>query len=686
MRRRWSLMKRASWAFLALILISLVGCGVTSTPNSEPWIAANEINYAPTSRTIAPVDVFATAGSVLNPAALLHGGATRIGGQGSEITFDFGYEVAGILSVDVENASDTNQDLGIAFTESSLNIGPESDSSSAWGIDGALNMKINGSGSYSIPQDKLRGGFRYLTVFMNSEGWIDLSGVSLQFTASPEMGDLRNYPNYFLSNDGLLNRIWYAGAYTVQLNSINPHQGRVWPTPAIGWENNAVISDDVSVLVDGAKRDRTVWPGDLGISQPTAFVSTADTASTRNVLNILYKEQDSEGGLPYCGPPVNCGTVSDTYHLWTVIASTDYYIDTKDKDWLDSHWQQYKAAIQFSLRKIDANRLMSVSLPSDWGRIAPLSGENLSPNVLLYRALSRGALLAAEEDDQQTAQQYLAEASTLKGVVNSLLWDNSVGEYRDAPGDGLYPQDGNALAVWFQIVDSAGKAARISKALRTNWNAYGAQTPERPNAIATFPGSMEVMSHFVANDDQAGLDLIRLEWGYMLNSALGTKSTFWEGYLSDGSFDYETSSMSKAHGWATGPTSALSYYVLGIMPATGNGGDYSLIPHPGDLTRVEGGLTLASGPVDVAWEKNPDLSTFTMHVGAAGSISGTVGVPTFGQRVQILFDEKIVWDGCSVAQPTVSKGPFAAVSTDNRYIYFAGVKGSHTVSSTACTI
>ena len=36
------------------------------------------------------------------------------------------------------------------------------------------------------------------------------------------------------------------------------------------------------------------------------------------------------------------------------------------------------------------------------------------------------------------------------------------------------------------------------------------------------------------------LDLIRREWGYMLNVPIGTASTFWEGFKDDGSFAYES--------------------------------------------------------------------------------------------------------------------------------------------------
>lgn len=453
-----------------------------------------------------------------------------------------------------------------------------------------------------------------------------------------------------------------------------------------GLGNDAVISNDAtSVLVDGAKRDRTIWPGDLGVSQPTAFVSTDDTASARNVLNILYGEQDGNGGLPYCGPPVNCGTVSDTYHLWTLIASGDYYVDTRDKEWLDSHWTQYKAGIQFSLNKIDGSGLLSVSLPADWGRIVPLGGENLSPNVLLYRALTSGAYLAQYENDPATTQEYLSLAANLKHAVNALLWDEAVGEYRDSPSVALYPQDGNALAVWFGIVDSSERASSVSSRLRLNWNTYGALTPERPNAIATFPGSMEVMSHFAAYDDQSGLDLIRREWGYMLNSAIGTNSTFWEGYLSDGTFDYEGSSMSKAHGWATGPTSALTYYVLGIMPGRKADLDYSLVPHPGDLSHVRGRLTLANGTIDVEWSRPSNTGSFDMKINTSSQLVGQVGIPTFGRQVRVLMDGLLLWDGCS-SPPMGSTYNSTEISSNSRYVYIEGLKGSHAIHSLSCGV
>ena len=131
------------------------------------------------------------------------------------------------------------------------------------------------------------------------------------------------------------------------------------------------------------------------------------------------------------------------------------------------------------------------------------------------------------------------------------------------------------------------------------------------------------MAHFVAGDDATALSLIRLQWGYMLSSPNGTGSTFWEGYLQDGSFDYDPPYMSLAHGWATGPTSALTNYVAGIGPELSSTVPFHVIPHPGDLTEASASVSLPEGMVSTSWKYlqngNSFLETITAPVGAAGA-------------------------------------------------------------------
>lgn len=54
----------------------------------------------------------------------------------------------------------------------------------------------------------------------------------------PHWDDLRAYTGYFFAHDpgfhdaDFLTKLWYAGAYTVQTNTIDSHQARQQPCPA----------------------------------------------------------------------------------------------------------------------------------------------------------------------------------------------------------------------------------------------------------------------------------------------------------------------------------------------------------------------------------------------------------------------------------------------------------------------
>ena len=670
-----------------------------SQPPPAPALSPDEINlkynFAPSSRTLGAVSIFKSSGTVQNPGNILTGQITRLTGMGSAVTVDFGKEVGGIITLGFAGASDSNQIVGLAFAESSLYVGQESDrSNGGLGPDGAIYAQVSGSGSFTMPIERLRGGFRYLTIFLSSSGWVDLSGVTLMFSASPTMSDLQDYPDYFYSNDDLLNRIWYAGAYTVQMDTIDPTQGILWPPPSSGWQNTGLLGSGRSILVDGAKRDRAVWSGDIGVSQLTALVSTYDTESSLNTLNAIYQHQNPDGLLPMAGPPLSLYS-SDTYHLWALLATHDYFLFSANKMWLDSHWNQYKAAVQYSMNKIDANGVLSVDRPSDWGRTAQSAGEVIGANVLLYGVLSTVTTLATVEGESNTTAAFSAAAQGLKKAINSLFWDTSAGQYANTPGGTLYPQDGNALALLYGVTDSPAKAKSASQALRKNWNSFGAQTPEKPNAIAPFPGSLEVNGHFAAGDDQAAFDLMRLEWGYMLSSPIGSGSTFWEGYLADGTLEpstpngigwypppYTGAYMSLAHGWSTGPTSALTLYVLGVSPALSGGVTYSMIPHPGDLTHVEGKVFMSSGPVMASWTRDATAGTFSQVVNVPAGALGRIGVPTFGRPVIISVDKQLVWNNCSGSpNGSVANFGFESASTDGVYVYLDKMAGNHTIES-----
>jgi len=79
--------------------------------------------------------------------------------------------------------------------------------------DGALKLPTPlPVGSWTMPIEKLRGGFRYLTIVSTSSQSVKVSNVSVAINFMPHWDDLRAYTGYFYApNQDILNKAWYAG-------------------------------------------------------------------------------------------------------------------------------------------------------------------------------------------------------------------------------------------------------------------------------------------------------------------------------------------------------------------------------------------------------------------------------------------------------------------------------------------
>lgn len=242
--------------------------------------------FAPSSRTMSPKSYFPIT-DLDDVRPWEH--QASFPRNGSLWVFDFGQEVGGIVTIRYNVACQTgaqqdscgNGAVGLAFTEAKNWIGEWSDSSNGAmvGPDGAIysNFTQVGEMEYSMPEHKLRAGFRYMTLFLVSEtASVDVSDIELDVEFMPTWSNLRAYQGYFDSDDSLLSRIWYGGAWALQGVSVPRTYGRWFPFVTTGWEENGTLSDYSPVLVDGAKRDREIWPGDMGISVPSLFVSLGD--------------------------------------------------------------------------------------------------------------------------------------------------------------------------------------------------------------------------------------------------------------------------------------------------------------------------------------------------------------------------------------------------------------------------
>ncbi|GAQ44395.1 hypothetical protein AtubIFM55763_011374 [Aspergillus tubingensis] len=603
--------------------------GPTDSAFSGPW----EKNiFAPSSRTLNPEKLFL----ITQPDKTEDYIPFALHGNGSLVVYDFGKEVGGIVSV---NFSSTGSGaLGVAFTEAKNYIGEWSDSSNGGfkGPDGALygNFTEAGSHYYVMPDKSLRGGFRYLTLFLitSDNSTIHIEDVSLEIGFQPTWSNLKAYQGYFHSNDDLLNKIWYTGAYTLQTNEVPTDTGRQIPAMAEGWANNCTLGPGDTIIVDGAKRDRAVWPGDMGIAVPSAFVSLGDLDSVKNALQVMYDTQDnSTGAFDESGPPLSQKD-SDTYHMWTMVGTYNYMLYTNDSDFLEQNWEGYQKAMDYIYGKVTyPSGLLNVTGTRDWARWQQ-GYNNSEAQMILYHTLNTGAELATWAGDSgDLSSTWTSRAEKLRQAINEYCWDESYGAFKDNATDTtLHPQDANSMALLFGVVD-ADRAASISERLTDNWTPIGAVAPELPENISPFISSFEIQGHLTVGQPQRALELIRRSWGWYYNNANGTQSTVIEGYLQNGTFGYrgsrgyyyDTAYVSHSHGWSSGPTSALTNYIVGITVTSPLGATWRIAPQFVDLQSAEGGFTTSLGKFQAGWSKTDKGYTldFTVPHGTQGNLT-----------------------------------------------------------------
>ncbi|RYP46354.1 hypothetical protein DL768_007417 [Monosporascus sp. mg162] len=152
---------------------------------------------------------------------------------------------------------------------------------------------------------------------------------------------------------------------------------------------------------------------------------------------------------------------------------------------------------------------------------------------------------------------WLRTAAKVKRTTNKLYWDGPAGAFRSnlspTPRAGIYTQNGNSLAVLFEIIGPSSSRAQDISSLTQNWTPIGTASPELPGEI------------------RHSSRLIRSSWGWYPNNENDTQRTTIEGYIVNGTFGYrwdygyngDFSYTSHEQSWATGSGTALMGHVLG---------------------------------------------------------------------------------------------------------------------------
>jgi len=332
----------------------------------------------------------------------------------------------------------------------------------------------------------------------------------------------------------------------------------------------------------------------------------------------------------------------------------------------------------------DGGGLLNVTGTRDWARIAT-NGNTTQANIILYHTLTTAASLTVwypvdipftHPLTGNIVPTFISCAASLRNAIQTHCWDPTAHAFRDnATATTLYPKDANSLAILFGLTNRTQSLA-ISASLTRNWTPIGPEPPELPQNISPFITSLEIQAHFEADRADRALDLIRRTWGWYLKNPNGTESTVIEGYRTDGSFGYRfnrgypnPSYTSHAHGWSSGPTSALMEYVVGLRVVGPAGQWWRLRPQFGDLEWCEGGFTTSLGKYQAKWNRTAGAEYSLSYYAPEGTV-GSVELPLVGNQT---FPTLFV-DGERIPRRSNT------VSMDGGRIVMTSSGGSHSIT------
>ena len=428
-------------------------------------------------------------------------------------------------------------------------------------------------------------------------------------------------------------------------------------TPAAVQDFTIPGNNTVPLILDGAKRDRAVWSGDLAVEGPTLFYSTGTSEYIRGSLELLGSYAGSNGYVSGDRPPQTPidtaapgdvqGGYSASYSMYFVRDLAEYYQYTADTAFVRQEWSTVTKELAWSAEQVDGNGLFATdeSDGADWDYYdGNKTGEVTAYNALYYQTLLDGTQLATATGHTALAKQYAARAAALKTAINSTLFNTTTGVYDlSNTVQGVVAQDANVLAIDFGVAPKDKVASILATIKSSLWTAHGTLpfSAGYQDTISPFVSGFELTARLGAGNTADAMQLLSDEWGPMIAPGDLYTGTFWENESTAGT--QASSQTSMAHGWSTMPTSALSEYVLGAKPVTAGYRTWLVQPHTGDLAWTEGQAPTPHGNLVVKWSHDSKTGAFAMHVTAPKGTSGTIAVPTFGRSVTISVDGRTVY-------------------------------------------
>ena len=539
------------------------GSGIWLKPGF--WPGCNDSNVLPSK--------FQLLKTVPRPAV----GHTLLDQDSRQVLYDFGQETMGYIVL--HNAKGI---VRIYYGESEAEA---LDRNRCETLDVA-NLYVREK-TYTLPESR---AFRFVLV----EGEAD--DVSMLYEYLPH--DL-SQSGRFECSDGLLNRIWKVGAYTMDLTTRE-------------------------FMMDGIKRDRWTWSGDAIQSYLMNYYLRFDCEAVRRTIRQL------RGKDPVTS---HVNTILDyTFYWFNSIG--DYYRYTGDAGFIREMYPRMKTLMDYTLSRLSDEGL-AIGQPDDWVFVDwvdfPMHKRGILcfEQMLLIRSLETMQLCATLTGDRKN---YGKLAKDLKKKTDRIFWDSEAHAYLHA----LEPELNRQITKFpnmFAILYGQASEEQCREILD-----HVMLNPEVPAISTPYMRFYELAALCRMGLQDKVLPEIKAYWGGML---LEGATSFWEKYNPSEADNQSEDTIppspraphlemygrpygkSLCHAWGASPVYLLGRYYLGVHPLQpGYGSADSRQREPAWEARPNlGGLEWMRGDVPTPYGKiHIEVDAYTLTVSAPTGI------------------------------------------------------------------
>ena len=317
-----------------------------------------------------------------------------------------------------------------------------------------------------------------------------------------------DYRGAFACSDETTTRIWMGSAYTLRL----------------------CMHD---FILDGIKRDRLPWAGDLAVSLVANAYSFADGSIVARSLSVLGRAGIEKADIN--------GIVD--YSLWWVVCHDLYQLYFgRNLDFLAREWERIDETIELLMKRCKTNGFLIIDAEKDCVFIDWVDVEKETAlQILWWWALGCASSLAGRLEKFDRLQKLRSFRSHLEENLVASCWNEMAGLWMAAPNAHQhFSRHANILAVVSGLHSGRPKRGVVEALTLNHLKEVG--TP--------YMKVFECLSLSRLNAGQAGFETMKDYWGGMIDKGA---TSIWEAFdpcESDGTEMYGRSfGKSLCHAW-----------------------------------------------------------------------------------------------------------------------------------------